>query len=505
MPLANEVLQVFIRLASDPWPLGLSILGVIIGIIFGALPGISSTMSLAVLLPLTFGMDLTNAILFLMAVFNSSVYGGSIAAILINIPGTPGSIVTQMDGHPMAKKGRAGEAMTYAILASAFGGIFGWILLMFFAPLIALVALKFQSPEYAAVTFFGLTMLAYASPGSTFKAFVGGIFGLLLATVGLDGGTNISRFEFGIPAMQGGISIIPLAVGIFGLSEVLRGLEIGTQRFEAIRNITRLFPPWKELWSTWPAAVRGGLIGVIVGAIPAAGSAIGVVISYAQEKQLSKHPELFGTGIPEGIVSPESSNNACVGGALIPMMTLGIPGDSMTAVLIGGLLIHGLRPGPALFKDRLDFVALVYVGLLVAVILTTGIGLLGARAFAKVLDAPRSVLLAGVAVLCVVGSYAVNNSLFDVLVMVVFGVVGYLMPKVGMPVAPVGFGLILGPILEENIRRSLIVNGTWWVFLQRPISLAMLLVSVAALVYPMLRRGGTRGLLTGGQPPAGEP
>jgi putative tricarboxylic transport membrane protein len=296
--------------------------------------------------------------------------------------------------------------------------------------------------------------------------------------------------------MMGGISIIPLAVGIFGLAEVLRGLERGPRRFEVIKSIRRLFPPWREMRPLWPAAVRGSFIGALVGAIPAAGSAIGVVVAYAQEKRLSRHPERFGTGIPEGIVSPEASNNACVGGALIPMMTLGIPGDSMTAVLIGALLIHGLRPGPALFKDRLDFVAIVYVSLLVAIILTTAIGLLGVRGFAKVLQAPRRMLLPGVAILCVVGSYAVNNSTFDVLVMIVFGVVGHLMPKVGMPVAPVAFGLILGPLLEENIRRSLVVNGTWWVFLQRPVSLAMLLVSLAALVYPLLRRRGPWGFLS---------
>lgn len=505
MPLLNEVLVIFSRLLSDPWPLGLSVVGVVVGIIFGALPGISSTMSLAVLLPLTFAMSPLNALMFLMGVFNASVYGGSISAILINIPGTPGSIVTQLDGHPMAKRGRAGEAITYAILASAFGGLFGWVLLLFCSPLIALVALKLQSPEYAAVTFFGLTMLAYASPGSTFKAMIGGVFGLLLATVGLDATTNVSRFEFGIPAMQGGISIIPLAVGIFGLAEVLRSLEAGVKRFEVVRTITRLFPPWQEMRPLWPAAVRGSFIGALVGAIPAAGSAIGVVVAYAQEKRLSKRPELFGTGIPEGIVSPESSNNACVGGALIPMMTLGIPGDSMTAVLIGALLIHGLRPGPALFKDRLDFVAIVYVSLFIAVVLTTVIGLLGVRVFARVLDAPRRILLTGVAVLCVIGAYAVNNSTFDVAVMIVFGVVGYLMSKVGVPVAPVGFGLILGPLLEENIRRSLVVNGTWWVFLQRPASLAMLLISVAALIYPALRRGRPSALLTGERQAAGNP
>lgn len=485
--MVSEILIQFTNLLNDPYALGLSIVGVLIGIVFGALPGISSTMSLAVLLPVSFAMTTPHAMMFLMGVFSASVYGGSISAILINIPGTPGAIVTQMDGYPMAKKGRAGEALTYALMASAFGGVFGWCLLVVFAPLVARMALHFQSPEYAAVTFFGLTMLAYASPGSTFKAFIGGIFGLLLSAVGFDALTNVLRFDFGSAEMEAGISIIPLAVGIFGMAEVLRNIELGGQRLEVIRTINRLMPPLREMMPLWPMAVRGAIIGAVVGAIPAAGSAIGVVVSYAQEKRLSKNPERFGTGIPEGIVSPESSNNACVGGALIPMMTLGIPGDSMTAVLVGALLIHGLRPGPMLFQNRLDFVATVYVALIVAILLTTFFGLVGIRYFARILSAPKNVLMTGIAILCVVGSYAVRNSSFDVLIMVVFGAVGYLMHKVGMPVAPVAFGAILGPLLEENIRRTLLVNGTWWVFLTRPISLGMLLVSVAALIYPMLR------------------
>jgi putative tricarboxylic transport membrane protein len=482
-----EILSTLLAVFSDPYALLLSLGGTLLGIVLGALPGISSTMSLAVLLPISFSMGPTHAMMFLMGVFSASVYGGSISAILINIPGTPGAIVTQMDGYPMARNGRAGEALTYALLSSAFGGVLGWLLLVSFAPAVARAALFFQSPEYAAVTFFGLVMLAYASPGSTFRAIVGGVFGLLLATVGLDAVTFISRFDFGSANLMGGLSIVPVAVGIFGLAEVLRNVERGGQKLEVIRRIDRLFPPWQEARRLWPMAIRGGIIGALVGAIPAAGSAIGVTVSYAQEKRMSKHPERFGTGIPEGIVAPESSNNACVGGALIPMMTLGIPGDSMTAVLVGALLIHGLRPGPQLFVERLDFVAAVYVALLLAIVFTTLFGLVGIRLFARILTAPKNVLMTGIAALCVVGSYAVGNSLFDVLVMIAFGALGYVMSLVKVPVAPVVFGLILGPILEENIRRSLIVNDTWWVFFTRPISALMILVSVAALVYPWLR------------------
>lgn len=485
--MVGEILNVFGQVLFDPVALSLSVLGVLFGIILGALPGVSSTMSLAVLLPISFTMSPPHAMMFLLGIFSASVYGGSISAILINIPGTPGAIITQMDGYPMARNGRAGEALTYALIASTFGGVLGWLLLVLCAPLVADAALHFQSPEYAAVTFFGLTMLAYATPGSTFKALVAGVFGLLLATIGLDGISDVARFDFGNNGLLGGISIIPVAVGIFGLAEILRNVESGGQKFKVIRRIERLIPPWKEMRPLWPMAVRGSIIGALVGAIPAAGSAIGVTVAYAQEKRMSKTPERYGTGIPEGVVAPESANNACVGGALIPMMTLGIPGDSMTAVLIGALLIHGLRPGPALFTDRLDFVAIVYVALLLAILLTFFFGLIGVRYIARILHAPKNALMTCIAILCVVGSYAVRNSIFDVVVMIVFGAIGWLMQRVQMPVAPVVFGLILGPLLEENIRRAMIVSADWTVFFTRPISASLIAVAFAALMYPAIR------------------
>ena len=491
--MINEIVNVFGQVLTDPFSITLLVFGVLLGIVLGALPGISSTMSLAVLLPVSFSMNPEHGMIFLMGVFSASVYGGSISAILISIPGTPGAIVTQMDGYPMAKKGRAGEALTYAVLASGFGGVLGWVLLILLGPLLAAAALHFRSPDYAAVTLFGLCMLAYATPGSTYKALVAGVFGLILATVGLDSLTFIGRLDFGNAYLQGGISMVPVAVGIFGLAEVLKSIEFGKKKLEVITAINRLFPPWSEIKPLWPMAIRGALIGAFVGAIPAAGSAIGVTVSYAQEKRMSKNPEKYGTGIPEGIVAPESSNNACVGGALIPLMTLGIPGDSMTAVLLGAMLIHGLRPGPQLFVERLDFVALIYVALILAIILTTILALLTIRYIARILDAPKNILMTGITILCMVGSYAVRNSTFDVMIMIIFGFIGYLMQKVRMPVAPVVFGLVLGPLLEENIRRSLIVSGgDWSVFFERPISLIFILISVLALGLPIFSRSKTQ-------------
>ena len=486
--MLDALLHALGQFATQPHLWLLLLVGVVAGIIFGALPGISSTMALAVLLPLTFGMDPTAAITFLMAVFSASVYGGSISAILINIPGTPGSIVTQLDGHPMAKAGQAGQALGLAMLASAFGSLFGLVALAASAPLIARVGAHFQSPEYTALVVFGLAMLAYAAPGSTLKGVLAGALGLLLSMVGLDPLTNVLRFGFGIPDLAGGIALVPLAVGIFGLAEVLTALEAPLGATPVTTRVGSVLPSLRQCLRLIPTALRGSAVGTLIGAIPAAGSAIAVVLAYTQEKRLSRHPERFGTGVPEGIVAPESANNACIGGALIPMMTFGIPGDTMTAVLIGALLIHGLRPGLELFVEHLDFVMAVLVSLGLATVLTTVLGLLGARAAAKIFVVPRHVLLPAIAVLCVVGSYAVNNSLFDVQLMVLFGVAGYLMQKVGVPPAPVVFGLTLGPLFEENLRRTLLVHeGDWSIFLARPLSAAVLAVAALTLVAPLLQ------------------
>lgn len=487
--MAQALLSTLGQFVTQPHLVVLALAGTVVGIIFGALPGISSTMALAVLMPLTFGMDATSAITFLMAVFNASVYGGSISAILINIPGTPGSIVTQLDGHPMARAGKAGQAIGFAVLASGFGSLFGLVALASLAPLIARVGSQFQSPEYTALVVFGLTMLAYASPGSTLKGLLAGTLGVLLSMVGLDPLTNVLRLGFGIPELAGGVALVPLAVGVFGLAEVLSALETPAAQLSAVSRIGSVLPGWRELVRLWPTALRGSIIGTLIGAIPAAGSAIAVVLAYTQEKRLSRHPERFGTGIPEGIVAAESANNACIGGAMIPMMTFGIPGDTMTAVLIGALLVHGLRPGPELFREHADFVMAVLVSLAVATVLTTALGLLGARAAARIFALPRHLMLPAIAVLCVVGSYAVNNSFFDVQLMVVFGVLGYLMNKAGVPAGPVVFGLTLGPLFEENLRRTLVVyDGNWWVFLTRPVSVAILGLSALTLLAPALAR-----------------
>lgn len=480
----TELLNAAVTILTDPGTMALAVLATLVGIILGALPGISSTMTLAVLLPFSFSMEPGNAMVFLLGAFYGSAWGGSISAILINIPGTPGSMLTQLDGYPLAKRGQAGVALTYALLASTFGGVVGWLGLVIFAPTLARAGFAFQSPEFAVLMVFGLSMLAYASPGSTFLGILSGMLGLLFGTVGLDMITNLSRFDFGIGRLQAGINIIPFAVGIFGLTEILRLLEHPIVTERATTQIGAIWPKFRDVIRTWATAVRSAIVGLIVGIIPAAGSAVAVSMSYAQEKKLYEKKESFGDGNPRGIVAAETGNNAAVGGALVPLLTLGLPGDTMTAVLVGALLVHGLQPGPQLFTDHPDFIATIYVALGLTIVLTFFLSLGLTRAFARLLSAPPRILYVGILVLCVTGSFAVQNALFDVLLMIFFGALGYLFLKLGIPTAPMMFGLVLGPLLEENLRRTLIVYGDWMVFLQRPITIVMLAITVVVLLLP---------------------
>ncbi len=472
---------------ARPETMFLAILGTAIGIVLGALPGVSSTMALAILLPVSFGMEPGAAILFLIAVFISSVYGGSISAILINIPGTPGAIVTQFDGYPMARSGRAGHALFYALLASSVGGLIGLGLLMTLAPMVVAAAMNFRSPEFAMAAVFGLVLLSFATPGAMFRSILVGVIGLICGMVGYDTLTDIGRFDFQKESLQAGIELVPVTVGIFGLAEVLRNLSAGTAQISRVPPLGSLLPPLREIAAQWKSILRGGVIGTFVGAVPAAGSAIAVALSYALEKRLSRTPEKFGEGEPNGITGPESANNAGVGGALVPMMTLGIPGDSMTAVLMGSLLIHGLRPGPLLFANNPSFVANVYVALLISIVMTFLLGLLLMRLITYVIRVPAHIMMCTITLFCVVGSFAIRNSVSDVFIMLFFGFVGYFLYVIRVPPASLAFGLILGPILEENIRRSLIISrGSWTIFLERPISLTLLLLSTLVLLLPLI-------------------
>lgn len=481
----SEVLASFV---FDPAMLGLVVLGTLLGLVLGAIPGISSTMSLAILLPVTFTMEPGSAILFLMSVFMSSVYGGSISAILMRLPGTPASIFTQIDGFPMARSGKAGHALNYALIASTIGGIVGLILLIILAPGLAKFATNFRSPEFAAVAFFGIVMLSFSSAGSTLVATVIGFVGVVLGLIGFDSLTSVQVMTLNEPVLQSGLHLIPVIIGLFGLGEILHNISTLKNTSPKAPEIGKVMLPLGDLLSRWKVMLRGSVIGTFIGAIPAAGSAVAVSIAYAQEKRLSKEPEKFGTGHPDGIVAPEAANSASVGGSLIPLVALGVPGDTITAVLMGALMVHGLTPGPLLFANNPTFVSWIYVSVLLALLATLLLGLVLIRGAVLITLIPPRLMFVFIAVFCVIGAFAIRNDINDVYVMIAFGVVGLIFTKLDLPATPLAFGLILGPILEENLRRSLMISrGSWTIFLERPISAVLIIISFILISLPALK------------------
>jgi putative tricarboxylic transport membrane protein len=478
-----EYLQEFTKLWTVGLPvfyswytIGLILFGTVVGVLFGSLPGLSSSMALAIFTPLTFALGANQAIVLLIALYIAAVFGGAISVVLVNIPGTPSSIATGFDGYPMAKQGKAGAAIGIATWSSVLGGLIGLVALAFFSPLIARVAKSFGTWEYAVLALLGLSIVSYISKGSYFRGLLGASIGLFLASIGQDPIVAYPRFTFGIANLIGGLDVVVVIIGLFGVSEVLFQLEKDL-KINVNQKITNTFGSIKDVFSNWKTLIRSSVIGTIVGAIPAAGGAIAAITSYGFAKRFSKKAANFGLGEPEGIVAAESANNACVGGALIPMLTLGIPGDPMTAILIGALMIHGLIPGPMLFVNHIDFVSSIFIGYAISLVFILLVGLLGASTYARLLKMPRHILLPVIMLLCILGSYSLSSSIFDIGVVVVFGIVGYYLQKVGISPAPVVLGFVLGPILETNFRRSLILGqGSLLPFITRPICLIILVI-----------------------------
>ena len=456
-----------------------------LGIIFGAIPGLTATMGMAIFLPMTFAMSDINGILFLLGIYVGACYSGSLSSILVNIPGTPSSIATGFDGYKMAQKGQAGRAIGYATLSSALGGLFGVFVLMFAAPVLAGLALEFGAQEYTGIALLGISIVSYISFGSTIKGLIGGIIGLLLAAVGQDVISAYPRFVFGSKDLQAGLQMIPVMVGFFGVTEVLTKLEQETEIRVAVAKIRNVLPSFSKLLRMSPMMAVSSLLGTFVGAVPAAGGAIASMAAYGIQKRFSKRSQEYGTGSAEGVVAAEAANNAAVGGAFVPMLSLGIPGDPQTAILIGALMINGLAPGPMLFATRPDLISTIYLGNVLSVIVFTIIGLAGARFFAHLIRVPRHYLLPAIMLFCIIGSFAIRNTVFDIWVLLACGLLGYMLQKIGIMPAPVILGFVLGPILEDNFRRALIMsNGEWITFFTRPISLALILINLLILIGP---------------------
>lgn len=461
---------------------------VLLGIVAGAMPGVSATMGVALLSPLTFTMEPLAGILSLVGVYCGAVYGGSLSAILLGIPGTPGAIATTLDGYAMSRQGKPGIALGIATLSSFLGGTLSAVALMVLAYPIADFALAFGPREYLALVVFAMTAMAALSGGAFLKGLFSGFIGLFLAGIGIDETYGVSRYHFGYLLLMGGISFIPVTIGLFAIPETLLSIErIGFAPRRALR-VNRVIPDRATLAAILPAQLRSSAIGTFVGAVPGAGSDVAAIVGYSQGKHLSRHPERFGTGSPEGVACAESANNAATGGSLIPLLTLGIPGGAVTAIMLGTFMTHGLQPGPLLLLNSGPLVYQIFAGVFVANILLLIFGLSGSKLFARVLQIPESLLTPGILLLCVLGSYAMRNNVVDVLIMFAAGMVGYVMVKTDIPRAPLVIGLILGPMMESELARSLIVVGSEWQELFTPISTVIWLLAVAPFAVPLARR-----------------
>lgn len=462
--------------------------GVIMGISFGAMPGLTSTMGVCLLMPLTFSMGAAEGMLMLIGIFCGALYGGSITAILINTPGTPSAAATVLDGYPFTLRGEAGRALGISTLASFGGGIISGTVMILIAQKIAMVSLKFSAPESFALAFFGLSIIAGISGKSLVKGLMSGCLGILLSLIGIDNITAFTRYNFGSVYLMNGLSFIPVLVGLFAISQCFITCEdLFTERPPA-KATKNPFPSKSDLKTILPTIIRGGLTGTFIGIIPGAGGDISAFISYDMERRFSKHPELFGTGLPEGIAAPESSNNGTTGGALIPLLTLGIPGDANTAVMLGALQMHNLIPGPQLFMLHLDTVQTIFAGFILANIFVLILGFLAQPMFVKIVSIPKRVLIPVILVLCSIGSFAINNNFYDVLVMFIAGVIGYLLTKGGYPLSPIVLALILGQMCEGNMRRSLVMSkGSYSIFFSRPICAAFIIIALISLTWPIVK------------------
>ncbi|MFC4457933.1 tripartite tricarboxylate transporter permease [Pseudonocardia nematodicida] len=475
----------FATLFTSPAVFGALAAAVTAGLVVGALPGLTATMGMALFLPFTFLMPPEVGLSAMVGIFAGGIAGGAIPAILLNVPGTPASAATALEGYPMSRAGHGREALSIAMLAGAVGGVVSGLLMAVLAPTIARFALNFQAPEFFVLAIYGLTIISAVSGRSLVKGYAAGLLGLTLGVVGLDPVSGQLRLTMGSDTLYGGVSLIPVLIGVFGITQVLVMIadRAGSQRPPELRG-----PRWisrANLRDTTPTMARGSVIGSFVGAIPGTGTDIGAFLAYSDARRRNRGRVPFGKGNPTGVAGPEAANNGVVGGAMIPTFTLGIPGEAGTAVLLGGLLVHGLTPGPDLFTGpQSGIVYTIFASFIVSALLVLVIGTTAVRAFSHVVRVPPHVLIPVISLLCLVGAYAINNRFADVLVAILFGVLGYLMVRNDFPVSPLILGLILGPMAEVNFRRAMtITHGDWTVFFTRPASLLFWALIVLTLFW----------------------
>ncbi|MDQ7727705.1 tripartite tricarboxylate transporter permease [Halomonas sp. SpR8] len=486
--MTNFFLQALAEVGT-PSVLGLIVIGVLFGIIGGSIPGFTVTMAILVVFPFTFAMDPVSGVSLMVGVFVGGYSGGIVSGVMLGIPGTPSSITTVYDGYPMAQKGEPGRALGIGVAASFLGTLISVAVLVFFGPLIASFSMNFRPWEITALIVFALTLVAGLSSGALLKGLMAAALGLLITTVGYDRNSNL-RFDFGLPALGSGFEILPVMIGIFAFSQLLGNIEkLKDEKTDAKKIDTNVTIPYgqilKDMRGQKLNTLRSSLIGSLVGALPGTGGTVANFLSYDQAKKFSRRPEEFGTGTPSGIVASEASNSAVAGGAFVPTLALGIPGDLPMAIMMGVLILHGITPGPMMFEQNPVLVGAIYASLLIGAVVMVLCNLLLVRWFAKISLIPQQILVPIVLMLCAIGAYALNNNLFDIWVLFIFGVIGYLLWKAEVPLTPLILGVVLGDNLERQLFRALELNESWLTFLTRPLSALFLSLAVASILFSL--------------------
>lgn len=489
---AFNIIQGMSTVLSDPTTVVFVFLGVVAGVFVGALPGLTATTGCALLLPFTFGHEPLQGLLMLVGVFCGGIYGGSLSAILLRTPGTPAAAATMIDGFPMSERGEAGRAIGLATVASFIGGVVGAIVMTLLAPKLAAIGLAFGPPEFFALTLFGLAMIVAVSGDSLVRGILAAAIGMWITTIGFDPIAAKSRYTFGTRELLGGIELIPILVGLFGVTQVFLRAE-KLLYFPQSAPGERYLPRWADLARTRWTAVKSAVIGVFVGSVPGAGCDIAAFAAYSELKRSEGPQNDLGQGNPKGIVAPEAANNAATSGALIPMLSLGVPGDAVTAVLLGALTIHGFEPGPVFFTTNLDLIYALFAGVILAQVALLIVGLSLTGVFARLIRIDQRIMIPVILFLCMIGSYSVRYSTFDMYVALAFGGIGFLFDKVRIPLSPMLLGVVLGTLSEQNLRRSLLMSqGDILIFFQRPVSLLLVVGAIAAMGLMLHRARSSR-------------
>ncbi len=478
-----EFFMIMGNLVSSPINIVILLGAVFMGIIFGCTPGLTATLGVALLTTLTYGMDTSTALIALMAVYVGGVYGGSYSSILINIPGTAAAAATAVDGYPLARKGEGGRAIGITTTSSAIGTVIGMLFVVSLSPIISNFAMEFTSWEFFLLAFFGIMMSGtLTTPDLTYKGWIAGLIGLFMAMVGRDVLQFYPRFTFGLSELDSGIEVVPVLIGAFGIPQIIQVLR-DSQSLAKPEKLGRIMPEFKTIFKHTADIIRSSLIGVGIGSIPGVGEDIAGWVSYGAAKKSSKHPEKFGTGVYEAVVSTETANNACIGGAMIPLLNLGVPGSPPAAMLLGALLLHGINPGPLISFDHPGFILKIAAILLLASISMWIVGMLLAKQVVKILRVPSQLFMPIIGVLCIIGSYSIGMKVFNLFLMLPIGIICYYLIEMKYPIAPLVMGVILGPMADENLRRALMISkGSFAGIFQRPVALILFLIIVIMIL-----------------------